>query len=795
MSNRNLSKSLQESLNNLKNVIGNTNEFKKIVSKTNNEVIDSWMREAEIREKILKSNTENLGLLKRQKQILKNISSASKEISQSRKNLVEKQKVLNQLDKVRMKEAKKGNTSLAKAMEEEIQRRRVSVELEKVQQASLVNGLPVVGKLIGKLGRGAMFWAKMIDLTLSFASILKKLVLAPFKLLGNLIKDAWSNFLEIQTRTGNIAADLGLSNKQAIDLRQNFAGLALQAGRFGADMAFVEETMRKMSDITNRNVIFTTDDMNVIADIAKSTGLGGDNTASLLGNLQLINMSIRDSGSFIEDVRKRTTRMNLNVTKNLSKISDLFDDIKGLSFKGGLDSLSKLVAKAESLRFNLKGISGLADQLMTPEGSIQLASSLRVLGGSYAGLADPMRLMYLAQSDQAKLFDEIIDATTTMSTITKDGLIQISPKQRMILSEVAKLTGQSADELMNAALQGGKLRQLITQGGLQLFTKEDQMALLNMAEFKDGKYYLTMDDGTRRTVESMRNDKKLFKDILDNKKILENAALGRLNIVKRFDLIKQQLSLALDPFFRNVDTLLSDTGLMNSLNNSINTFAQFTQRYFMKYFAKGSPIYTFLFNMGDKIEGAFTSFERAINLAESQGKSILDMIKDSFLSLGRDLVVASAPYFRAGFTILMNELNKTGLLGWAINDRSLERNLNDPTVKGTLDAIKYPTKINDGVYNSGLMVSAPKGTYQLDKADQFIAGTNLFGGNNTPSTLNLNISGELLVKSTDASVKLGESELKSIGVKALATMVADQIEKNKQGTYKENRNGALVKSI
>ena len=826
-SQRSLHRNLQESLRNLRSVIGQTNEYREIASNVMNEAVQSTARELENRENILSTDVERHRVLKRQKQILKNIADASRDAAKSRRLILREERAINQMRREYERIQQRGNQRLSRAFQEEIARREVSLELQRTQQASMVSSIPIVGRLAGTLGQGAGFMGNMITAGLKIGSVIKSIVTKPLRYFVDLIKQAWSNFLEIQRRSGDLSADLGLSATQSQRLRENFAALSIEAGRFGADMSLIESTMRKISDTTNRNVLFDTEDMRIITNIAKSTGLGADNTASLIGNFELINMSIQDTGRYIESVRKNTTRMNLNVTKNLTKINTLFDDIKGLSFKGGLEGLTKLVSKAESLRFNLSNISSVADPLMTPEGAIKLASNLKVLGGSYAGLADPMNLMYLAQYDQAKLMDQMLESTTRMATVSSKGIVQISPAQRMVLKEFAQLTGQSADELYNAALQGGKLRHLISQGGLRLFSREDQQALLNMSEFRDGKFYLTMDDGTKRTVESMKGDSKAFKNILDNRKMLENAALGRLDIVKRFDLIKSQLALSFDPFFRNLDTLLSDSGLIDALNNTVSTFAGFTQRYFMKYFSKGSPIYNFLLGMGDKMEGAFLSFENAINLAESQGKSVLSVMKDGILELSKNLIIESAPYFKAGYAIMLKEISSVlpSLLGGRKFSRKATSIAKDSEVSDILANLNYK-KINDGIYDKGMLVSGPKGSYKLDKADQFIAGTKLFnngiydknalvsktkgspkpkktdqfipaakmskGAKPSSGTLNLNISGELHVKSNGTDVKIGKEQLGQIGMQALAEMVSSQIEKNNSGTYKESRNGRLL---
>ena len=51
------------------------------------------------------------------------------------------------------------------------------------------------------------------------------------------------------------------------------------------------------------------------------------------------------------------------------------------------------------LKLDMDGIASLADKVFRPEGAIEMAAQLSVMGGEFAKLGDPMTLMFKARND------------------------------------------------------------------------------------------------------------------------------------------------------------------------------------------------------------------------------------------------------------------------------------------------------------------------------------------------------------------------------------------------------------
>ena len=59
----------------------------------------------------------------------------------------------------------------------------------------------------------------------------------------------------------------------------------------------------------------------------------------------------------------------------------------------------------------MEQFTGFAEKVMRPEGAIEAAASLQVLGGEMGRLGDPFMLMSRARNDMAGFTEEVMNAT------------------------------------------------------------------------------------------------------------------------------------------------------------------------------------------------------------------------------------------------------------------------------------------------------------------------------------------------------------------------------------------------
>ena len=98
-----------------------------------------------------------------------------------------------------------------------------------------------------------------------------------------------------------------------------------------------------------------------------------------LGYSLATTMKVADKG------RNIAARFNLNQTKVLKTTTEVVKNLTGVGFGRSVEDLTKLAAKAETLRFNLaESINSFKDSFFSPEKAVEAAAKIQVLGGEFA---------------------------------------------------------------------------------------------------------------------------------------------------------------------------------------------------------------------------------------------------------------------------------------------------------------------------------------------------------------------------------------------------------------------------
>ena len=150
----------------------------------------------------------------------------------------------------------------------------------------------------------------------------------------------------------------------------------------------------------------------------------------------------------------------------------------------------------------MEEVAGFAEKLITPEGAVEAAAKLQVLGGAWAKIGDPFELMFRARNDIEGLTKDIIDATKETARFDKaTGEIKIDPMELHRLREVANVTGISFDELAQSAKEAAKFSKIEADISGR-FDKEDKEYISALAQFdtKSGKFQFTYQNEVGKTV-------------------------------------------------------------------------------------------------------------------------------------------------------------------------------------------------------------------------------------------------------------------------------------------------------
>ena len=128
----------------------------------------------------------------------------------------------------------------------------------------------------------------------------------------------------------------------------------------------------------------------------------------------------------------------------------------------------------------------MADKFFDPEGAIDFAANMQVIGGAVGDLADPFKLMYMATNDLEGLQDAIADtAAAAVHFDEEKGKFSISPDQRRQLKAMAEQMGMSYQELADTAIQSARRAQVFDQFGADI-PEESKELIASLATIGDG---------------------------------------------------------------------------------------------------------------------------------------------------------------------------------------------------------------------------------------------------------------------------------------------------------------------
>jgi hypothetical protein len=229
------------------------------------------------------------------------------------------------------------------------------------------------------------------------------------------------------------------------------------------------------------------------------------------------------------------------------------DKLNKYSFDGGVEGLAKMAGKAAMFRIDMGETFQLADKLLSPENAIEVASALQRLGGSASQLANPLKLMDLAQNNVPELQNQLAKLTEKYTFFDeKTKSFQIMPGARRELKAISDSIGISYDTLTNMSIEGSKLKKKMSEisfTGLN-FSKEQQEQIANLSNINktSGKYEIEFKDSAGKTMtttldklsELSKKDRDAFDEYLANQ-TKEQAKDPQKQMI---DIAKEQLGKA-----------------------------------------------------------------------------------------------------------------------------------------------------------------------------------------------------------------------------------------------------------
>lgn len=305
------------------------------------------------------------------------------------------------------------------------------------------------------------------------------------------------------------------SSEYAEAFRQSFGGALTDITAVSDKAENIAQVLQQAAEIQNSfartfntNLLLTSKNLSDFAIAAQAFNIPADSMAQFAEGLVTAGQSFNDLPDIMETTANKARVVGVNVNAVFDIVRNNLADLNKFGFENGVEGLARMAISAAGLRVNLNTVFNLADRLFDPEKTIELVAGFQRLGVAAGDLADPFRLMYLAQNDTEELFNQVTRLTEGFTFFNeKTKQFELYPNAKRDLRELEALTQISYNDLVKYSQQTERLR--IIGKDLKIgVNDEDRQFIANVATFSKerGGFEVKLLTGQTKLVSEINKD-------------------------------------------------------------------------------------------------------------------------------------------------------------------------------------------------------------------------------------------------------------------------------------------------
>jgi len=306
------------------------------------------------------------------------------------------------------------------------------------------------------------------------------------------LEQTLSNLWEQDSVISKLSANYALSRKETNQLKINITKAAIQTSLIGVKTVDLVKMQQAYTDEIGRSVQLTEAGFVGLSEMGVATGLGIEGAAQMAASMEEFGFGAERSVDLIEKLMLRSKSVGVSNSVSATKFKENLKIANSYTFKNGLKGVLDMTAYSTRFRINMQSISSFADKISNPEGAIQTAASLQVLGGAFANLADPMNLLNQGITDMeglTKTYSNMLDGIAQIDK--KTGEISINGYDRLRLKAAAEATNINFDEMMTVARTKAKYNAIESTFKLNPIIntsdEETKQIIASLAQYEEGK--------------------------------------------------------------------------------------------------------------------------------------------------------------------------------------------------------------------------------------------------------------------------------------------------------------------
>lgn len=358
--------------------------------------------------------------------------------------------------------------------------------------------------------------------------------------LGSLMKREILVYLKNQADLfQSVNEKMAMTGELAEAFRDELMLASPDAIRLGISLAEMSDSVGELVAQSGKFKLLSSDTIKEMALASKFTE-DMKTFAGMGRNYELIGLGIRDMSLLVEKMGIRSMSLGLNARTTTSMVNENLKNLNTYGFKNGVEGLNRMVQRSIEFRQNMQNVFDVAEKVWSPEGALEIVSNLQMIGGAYADMNDPIKLMYMATNDVEGLQKAILETAKSLVTFNEEqGRFQVMGANLRRAKEMAGLFGISMKELTDTAVAGAERVQAsldLMSAGL-VMPEEDKEFLTNLSRMEGGRMVIEVPQTLRKqlgmdqeqTILALEDMKDFQKEaLLANKKVFEKMTMEEI---------------------------------------------------------------------------------------------------------------------------------------------------------------------------------------------------------------------------------------------------------------------------
>jgi hypothetical protein len=320
---------------------------------------------------------------------------------------------------------------------------------------------------------------------------------------------------EVNTKTG-------ISGQLSEGLRDSMISASVEAKKYGFSLSEIGDFY---IDLTQQSGKFSLINKTTIVEASKTAaalGMSLTDMAGAIGEYERVGIGAKETTKAIGDAAVRSVSLGLNARKVADTMKDSVGKLNEFGFKNGIQGLEKMVQKSIEFKVSMENVSTIAEKVLNPEGAIDMAANLQVLGGAIGDFGDPIKMMYDATNNVEGLQDSLIGAAKGLATYNQEQKrFEITGINLRRAREMANTLGISMGDLTKTAVAAQEriaASTALMSTGLQMEDKDKEF-LTNLSRMQDGEMKIVVPESLQDQL-GKQSEITLSKLTEDQRKVL-----------------------------------------------------------------------------------------------------------------------------------------------------------------------------------------------------------------------------------------------------------------------------------